>query len=63
VAALPIGRRSRKAFMTAWLFSSSAVASLEVKLGATALMRTPRDPYSSARARVKFVTAPVAPGP
>jgi hypothetical protein len=36
------------------------VASVEVKLGATALMRTPREPYSSAKARVKFVTAPFA---
>jgi hypothetical protein len=34
------------------------VASVEVKLGATALTRTPREPYSSAKARVKFVTAP-----
>jgi hypothetical protein len=41
-------------------FSSSAVASVEVRLGATALIRTPREPYSSARARVKFVTAPFA---
>src|SRR5450432_3806193 len=56
VAALPIGRRSVNAAMTASLFSRSAVASLEVRLGATALIRTPREPYSSAKARVKFVT-------
>jgi hypothetical protein len=36
------------------------VASLEVRLGATALIRTPREPYSSAKARVKFVTVPFA---
>jgi hypothetical protein len=36
------------------------VASLEVRLGATALIRTPREPYSSAKARVKFVMAPFA---
>jgi hypothetical protein len=60
VAALPIGRRSANAAITALLFSRSAVASLEVRLGATALIRTPREPYSSAKARVKFVMAPFA---
>src|SRR6202522_487706 len=60
VAALPIGRRSANDAITALLFSRSAVASLEVRLGATALIRTPRDPYSRATARVKFVMAPFA---
>src|ERR1700684_2602076 len=60
VAALPIGRRSRKAAMTDSTFSRSIVASVEVRLGATALIRTPREPYSRAKARVKFVTAPLA---
>jgi prolyl oligopeptidase len=30
------------------------------RVGATALIRTPREPYSRARARVKFVMAPFA---
>jgi hypothetical protein len=44
VAPLPIGRRSRKAAITASLFARSTVASVEVRLGATALIRTPREP-------------------
>jgi hypothetical protein len=36
------------------------MASLEVRLGATALIRTPREPYPLAKARVKFVMAPFA---
>jgi hypothetical protein len=50
-----MGRRSRKAAITDSLFSRSIVASVEVRLGATALIRTPREPYSSARERVKLV--------
>jgi hypothetical protein len=57
VALLPIGRRSRKAAIAEALFSISTLASVGVRLGATALMRTPREPYSSARERVKFVMA------
>jgi hypothetical protein len=33
---------------------------VEVRLGGTALIRTPREPYSSARERVKLVMAPFA---
>src|SRR5215469_14346157 len=60
VALLPIGRRSRKAAITEALFSRSTVASEDVRLGATALIRTPLEPYSSARERVKFAIAPFA---
>ena len=55
-----MGRRLRKAAIRAWFFSSSLAASVEVELGAAALMLKPREPYSSAYARVKFETPPFA---
>jgi hypothetical protein len=46
--------------MTASLFCNSAVASVVVRLGATAFTRTPRAAYSRASDRVRFENAPLA---